>query len=231
MKYDAVLFDAAETLFTTRGSVGEIYSNVAQRFGSTASASEIQRAFIRHFQNTGPLSTGDEKQWWKDVVRRVFSDVGMVDDFDSFFDEVYGLFRDSRGWVLFPETRQVLEEFHRAEMKLGVISNFDSRIYTVLRDLSILSLFDSVTISSETGFAKPQPEIFQAAVRSLGVSPARTLFAGDSLLDDFQAGQNAGLEAILVDRPGRYAAMRSVRRIASLRELLPIAGINSKQLT
>jgi hypothetical protein len=33
----------------------------------------------------------------------------MIEDFDLFFDEVYDLFRDSRGWMLFPETRQVLE--------------------------------------------------------------------------------------------------------------------------
>ena len=85
MNYDAVLFDAAETLFTTRGSVGEIYRSVAERFGSTASAPEIQAAFSRHFPHSGPLTTQQEKQWWKDVVRRVFSDVGMVKDFDGFF--------------------------------------------------------------------------------------------------------------------------------------------------
>lgn len=231
MNYNAVLFDAAETLFTTRGSVGEIYSHVARRFGSTASAAGIQEAFNRHFPHSGPLSTDNEKQWWREVVRRVFSEVGMVDDFNGFFDEVYELFRDSRGWMLFPETREVLEEFDRTGMKLGVISNFDSRLYTVLRDLGILLFFDSITICSETGFAKPQPEIFLAAVNSLGVPPDRTLFTGDSLLDDFQAGQNAGLDAFLLDRSGRYAAMQSVRRIASLRELLPIAGLRAKQLT
>ena len=43
MNYDAVLFDAAETLFTTRGSVGAIYSSVARKFGSTASASRYRK--------------------------------------------------------------------------------------------------------------------------------------------------------------------------------------------
>ena len=227
MNYDAVLFDAAETLFTTRGSVGAIYSGVAQKFGSTASPSAIQEAFRRHFPHSGPLSSDTEKAWWKDVVRRVFSDVGMIEDFDLFFDEVYDLFRDSRGWMLFPETRQVLEELRHNQLKLGVISNFDSRLYSVLEDLHIRSFFDTVTICSETGSAKPQPEIFQAAIHSLGVEPGRILFTGDSLLDDFQAGQNVGLAAFLLDRSGRYSAMQSVRRLTSLRELLPMAGISS----
>jgi putative hydrolase of the HAD superfamily len=224
MKFDAVLFDAAETLFTTRGSVGEIYSNVARNFGSTASPSEIQSAFERHFPRSGPLSTDNEKQWWKDVVHRVFTDVGMIEPFDAFFDQVYELFRDSRGWMLFPETREVLEVLRNRGLKLGVVSNFDSRLYAVLKDLRILEFFDAVTICSETGFAKPQPEIFDAATKALKVRHDRTLFTGDSLVDDFVAARDTGLEAWLLDRSGRYAAMKSVRRITSLLELLTITG-------
>lgn len=227
MNYDAVLFDAAETLFTTRGSVGTIYSGLAQKFGSTASPSEIQQAFNRSFQHSGPLTPDTEKQWWKDVVYRVFSDVGMVQDFDRFFDEVYDLFRDSRGWMLFPETREVLQELRRNQVKLGVISNFDSRLYSVLEDLQIRSFFESVTICSETGFAKPQPEIFHAAIRALGLGTPQIVFVGDSLLDDFQAARNVGLRALLLDRSGRYAAMTSVERISSLFDLLPIAGVTA----
>ncbi|HZI51498.1 MAG TPA: HAD-IA family hydrolase, partial [Terriglobia bacterium] len=189
MKFDAVLFDAAETLFTTRGSVGEIYSAVARRFGSTAPPSEIQEAFTKHFPHSGPLDPQNEKLWWKNVVFAVFSEVGMIQDFDRFFEEIYDLFRDSRAWMLFPETRHVLEELHRNRLKLGVISNFDSRLYSVLKDLGIDSLFDAVTICSEVGYAKPQPQIFAAALRALGVRADRTVFTGDSLVDDFQAGR------------------------------------------
>ena len=221
MNFEAALFDAAETLFTTRGSVGDIYHSVAQKYGSLASAPEIHEAFIRQFRHSGPLTTDNEKRWWKDVVHRVFSDVGMVEDFDRFFEEVYDQFRDSRGWRLFPETREVLEELKRKRLKIGAISNFDSRLYSVMKDLDILSFFDSVTISSETGYAKPQPEIFAAAIRAIGVPANRIVFTGDSLVDDFQAGHNAGLEAFLLDRAGRYSAMESVRRIQSLRDLLP----------
>jgi putative hydrolase of the HAD superfamily len=226
MKFDAVLFDAAETLFTTRGSVGEIYSTIARQYGSVSTPEEIHEAFTRYFPHSGPLSPVTEKQWWKDLVFRIFSDVGMIEDFDSFFEDVYDLFRDSRGWMLFPETRQVLENLRDHGLKLGVISNFDSRIYSVLNDLGIRSLFDAVTICSEVGFAKPQPEIFQAALRTLAVAPNRALFTGDSLVDDFHAGQNAGIHTLLLDRSNRYGSMRSVRCISDLRDLLPIVELD-----
>ena len=220
MKFRAVLFDAAETLFTTRGSVGEIYGAVARRYGSQVSADVIQAAFARHFRGAGPLSAQDQSRWWKDVVHRVFSEVGMVENFDRFSDEVYDTFRDSQGWVLFPETLEVLKDLKRRGLKLGVISNFDSRIYSVLDSLGIREFFDAIILSSETGFCKPDPEIFQAAIRKLGVPPSETLLIGDSPHDDVEAGMRAGLSAVLIDRTGRYASKNHLQRIASLIEVI-----------
>jgi putative hydrolase of the HAD superfamily len=139
----AVLFDAAETLFTTRGSVGEIYASIARRFGSQAPSEAIQAAFVRHFRGSGPISIADQKQWWKEIVYRVFSEVGMVEDFDEFFDRVYDQFRDSQGWMLFPETFEVLQQLRTLGVRLGIISNFDTRIYSVLESLGIRDFFEA----------------------------------------------------------------------------------------
>jgi putative hydrolase of the HAD superfamily len=144
----------------------------------------------------------------------------MVSSFDLFFDDVYEQFRDGRGWRLFPETLEVLEELRRRQYKLGVISNFDSRVYSVMKSLKILSYFDSITISSETGYAKPHPEIFRAAIRTAGVPGNRILFVGDNLEDDVQAGAAAGLHTILIDRQARYSGATAVPTIQNLRQLL-----------
>jgi putative hydrolase of the HAD superfamily len=220
MKYRAVLFDAAETLFTTRGSVGEIYGGVARQYGSQASADAIQAAFLRNFRGAGPLSIQDQKRWWKDVVYRVFNEVGMIENFDQFFDQVYDKFRDSQGWVLFPETVEVLKELKSLGLKLGVISNFDSRIYSVMDSLGIRQFFDAITLSSETGYSKPDSEIFAAAVAALGVPASATLLVGDSPQDDVEAGMRAGLSAILIDRRGRHSERSHLRRISSLKEVV-----------
>jgi putative hydrolase of the HAD superfamily len=222
--YDAVLFDAAETLFTTNGTVGDLYSQSAREFGSTATAAEIDAAFKRQFSRSGPRDRATEKAWWKDVVRRVFNDVGMVGDFDGMFDHIYDRFRGAGGWSLFPETRETLGTLKGQGLKLGIISNFDSRIYGVLDALGIRSFFDSVTISSEAGYAKPQPEIFQAAVRSLDVPAWRALFVGDSLADDVEAGSAAGLDAVLIDRTDHYVGV-PYPRIRSLSETLRLCAL------
>jgi putative hydrolase of the HAD superfamily len=216
----AVLFDAAETLFTTRGSVGEIYASIARRFGSQAPSEAIQAAFVRHFRGSGPISIADQKQWWKEIVYRVFSEVGMVEDFDKFFDRVYDQFRDSQGWMLFPETFEVLQQLRTLGVRLGIISNFDTRIYSVLESLGIRDFFEAITTSSETGYSKPHPQIFAAATRNLGVAASEILLVGDSVHDDIEPALQAGLTAVLIDRQGRYADYHSVRRISSLSEVL-----------
>jgi putative hydrolase of the HAD superfamily len=221
MRFRAVLFDAAETLFTTRGSVGEIYAGIARRYGSQASPENVQAAFAREFRGAGPLSPSDEKRWWKDVVYRVFSEVGMIDNFDEFFEDVYNKFQDSQGWMLFPETLEILRHLKIMGLKLGIISNFDTRIYSVMTSLGIRDFFDAVILSSETGYSKPDREIFAAAVQALGVPASEILLVGDSLYDDVLAGLQAGMAAVLIDRNNRYTSQQ-VQRISSLTELTSI---------
>jgi len=221
MRFRAVLFDAAETLFTTRASVGEIYAGIARQYGSQADPKLIQAAFVRHFRGAGPLSVQDQKRWWKDVVYRVFTEVGMVENFDEFFERVYDKFRDSQGWMLFPETVDVLKELKTLGLKLGIISNFDTRIYSVLDSLGIRHFFDAVTISSEAGYSKPAAEIFEVAARALGVPASAILLVGDSPHDDVEAAIRSGMSGLLLDRTGRYDGKSHLQRISLLKEVIP----------
>jgi putative hydrolase of the HAD superfamily len=91
-----------------------------------------------------------------------------------------------------------------------------------MRSLGILEFFDSVTISSESGFAKPNPGIFEAAIRSMGMPASQILLVGDSLRDDVEAGIQAGLAAVLIDRFERYPSATHVHRIGSLTEVFPL---------
>ena len=127
----------------------------------------------------------------------------MVDDFEKFFDEVYDRFRDSEGWVLFPKPCEVLTELKNRRVKLGVISNFDNRVYTVMDSLDIRAILRCVSLSSsETGYCKPDPEIFHRRPCDRSAIRPKILFVGDSLHDDVEAGIRAGLRAVLIDRTG-----------------------------
>jgi len=232
-KIRVVFFDAAETLFHVNGSVAEIYLRHARRFGfqqNPDSLAAIKLAFSRAFRDAPPpvFAVTDpaklkqsERLWWFDIVHNVFYRVGMFERFDEFFDEVFAVFEQAESWKLFPETVSTLDALRGRGVELGIISNFDSRLFAVLRGLGVADRFDTVTISSLAQAAKPAPKIFQQALEKHAVDPEEAMHVGDSLRDDVEGAMKVGMAAVLLDRQGKQAG-GSVQSIKTLEELLPI---------
>ncbi|HEX3033685.1 MAG TPA: HAD-IA family hydrolase [Thermodesulfobacteriota bacterium] len=220
----AVFFDAADTLFRVKEGVGNVYWGVAKKYGSNSTPEQIHDAFSKAFKSAPPMAFPGtepherevlEKRWWYDIVEKVFQEVGMFERFEAYFDELFETFR-SRAWDLFPETIEVLSSLRREGVTLGVISNFDSRIYNVCADLGITDYFDDFVISSEVGFAKPSPEIFSLALERNKVLPSESLHVGDSLNLDFYGAQAVGIRALLLDREGRYKSRLDISSVDNL---------------
>jgi putative hydrolase of the HAD superfamily len=148
--------------------------------------------------------------------------VGMFERFDEFFDHVFRVFEDHRSWRLFPETASTLTRLKAQGLEIGIISNFDSRLFPVMRGLGIADVFDTVTISSLAQAAKPAPQIFHIALEKHAVDPEEALHIGDSLRDDVEGAKKAGLHAVLLDREGRQqqADVRSIQNLEGLFSLL-----------
>jgi len=228
-----VFFDAADTLFQVKGSVAEMYLHHAVQYGfsqTQESLPAIKQAFSRAFREAPPpifVATEpaqlkqSERLWWFDVVHNVFYRVGMFERFDDFFDRIFEVFEDAGSWRLFPETLSTLTGLKASGMELGVISNFDSRLFPVMRGLGIADLFDTITISSLAQAAKPSAKIFQLALDKHAVDPEEALHVGDSLRDDVEGAGKAGLHAVLLDRQGRSQSS-GIRTITSLDQLMPL---------
>ncbi len=228
-----VFFDAADTLFHVRGSVAEVYLHHAVQFGfrqKADSAAAIKQAFGRAFRDAPPPVFADtdpaqikhsERLWWFDIVHNVFYRVGMFERFDDFFDQVFRVFEDHQSWCLFPETASTLAKLKAHNVELGIISNFDSRLFAVMRGLGIAGAFDTVTISSLTHAAKPAPRIFQVALEKHAVDPDEALHVGDSLKDDVEGARKSGIHAVLLDRDGGQP-QPGIQTITSLDGLFPL---------
>ena len=92
----------------------------------------------------------------------------QFDSFDAFFEELFAYFGDPASWVPLPEVNATLQRLKDTNLKLGIISNFDHRLYRILDGLGLSEFFDTVTISSEAGYAKPARQIFAAALVVVG---------------------------------------------------------------
>ena len=212
LKPEVIFLDAVGTLFGVKGSVGEVYSAIARSFGVLASAEALDTAFYEVFKSSPPPTFPDtppsdipkaEFQWWRDVTQRTFQKVGVLHkflDFNLFFHRLYNHFATAHPWEVYPDVFPCLQRWRDQGIKLGIISNFDSRLYQVLNALHLNSFFSSVTISSQVGAAKPDSKIFQCAIAPYHVSPEQTWHIGDSRKEDYEAAQALGMKGFLLKR-------------------------------
>ncbi len=225
---EVIFFDAAGTLFHVRGSVGEIYTTIARNYGVAGQPAEVEEAFITAFQaksaegmraHAGKDRLQEERLWWMEVVRRAFTGRIPESVLPAYFEEVFNVFRGAAGWVLYPDTITTLRDLRSRGYRLGVLSNFDSRLDDVLANLGIGDFFNGVVFSWSAGFAKPDARIFHHALQVMQVPAANALHVGDSPEDDFAGASGAGLNALLVDRGNDCSDTEGMPRISSLSEL------------
>jgi putative hydrolase of the HAD superfamily len=201
-----VTFDAAGTLIRLLRPPGFVYADIAQEFGYSLNREHLQsafktvwRAFPPPNESDGP-SPDDDRNWWRDFVAATIANAGYsIEPFDRYFATLYESFARPGVWEIFPDIPQVLGELRRLAVRLGVISNFDRRLYRILEDLDVRSTFEHLVISSEIGVRKPARRIFEAAARQFKVNPEEVLHIGDDSEADFDGARSAGFNALLID--------------------------------
>jgi len=227
-KTKAVFFDAAGTLIKSARRVGESYAWIAGKYGKSATPAELFERFRICFKSAPPLAFPGaaskeietlERQWWKQLVTRVFEPWGEFIGFDEYFDELFAYFAQPGSWQLYPETTETLAALKQRGLILAVISNFDSRLIGILNGLNVGASFAHIFVSSSVGYAKPRPEIFDIALAQFGLAPEQALHIGDSEVHDLQGARNAGVRALLIDRD--LSADRAPQhRVNNLRQIL-----------
>jgi HAD superfamily hydrolase (TIGR01509 family) len=86
-------------------------------------------------------------------------------------------------------------------------------------------VFDARIYSSDIGYAKPHPRIFQAALEALGVAAENAVYVGDRLIPDVAGPHGVGMKAILIEVDHRVESHPTITpdaRIAELPELLDV---------
>ena len=225
--YKTIFFDAGGTLLHPHPSVGEIYCEVAARYGASLKAKELDVLFRQAWLKRDGLSSlashsneKIEREWWRGLVFEVIESVGGIRDFETFFDELYRIFGSPEVWRLYPDVREVLETLKAQGKKLAVISNWDSRLFKIVHGLDLERYFDFVLISAVFGASKPSPKIFQEALRQTGADPKDAVHIGDSIEDDIHGALKAGISAVLIDRHPEARPAEYQPVIRDLRELL-----------
>ena len=177
---------------------------------------EIERAAKKRFDDLVAHGAQVDHGFWFLFYSHLLENLSIRDN--AVRDALVEATRISANWCeMRPGTRDALQRI-RKDYRLGVISNADGRIAQVIEGCGIADCFDSITDSGVVGYEKPNPAIFHAALKSMGVDANRSLYVGDFYSVDYLGATRSGMKAILLDVSGAYRG-QDLPRVESLEQL------------
>lgn len=97
-----------------------------------------------------------------------------------------------------PGVKEMLEIL-KEKYKLAIVANAITKVSRVaLKKLDLEKYFDTIVLSRDLGARKPDPEIFNYALRSMWVKGNEAVHVGNSLKTDVQGGKNAGMKTVWI---------------------------------
>jgi len=203
----------------------EVFQRILISLGISRSLDEIKIAFLnseREAKDINLLSSFGKikcEEYWHQWDSLVLKHLKITDNEglgrivqSSWFD-----FVDS---TLYPEVKEVLSELKQRGLKVGLISNgYEEEINLILEKADLeKTTFDIIVGVDTIRQTKPNPDIFKYAISKLNVKPEEAMFVGDSVEADYEGAENAGIQALLLDRTGRNQS--DLRIIKNLKEIL-----------
>ncbi|NET23865.1 MAG: HAD-IA family hydrolase [Okeania sp. SIO1H5] len=221
-----IFFDVGGTLLHPQPSVAEVYQRVAQEHGFEISSGEIRKQFRQAFQQQSKIpldSVAREVSWWRTIVDNTLGSWVDESAMESVFRDLWTVYASPKVWRIAEDAIAVLETLKNREIKLGIISNWDSRLLSLLDSLALSRYFDTIQVSALAGVAKPDPRIFEKALNAVRASAERSLHVGDSVENDLLAPRKMGMQSVLLRSSSEGSlSLANEDRIHSFRELLDL---------
>lgn len=221
-------FDAFGTLIYPEPRAVEVYHRLGLRHGDLRSEAEIGQLFRQQLkeifgrQTNLVTSPQIELERWRTFVQRIY---GRLPQWQTLFDELWEYFSRPQHWKLFDDVSESLMNLKRAGVTLGIASNFDGRLRSIIKGLPPLDELSWVFLSAEIGWRKPAPEFFRFIGERCKCPPSALWMVGDDWNLDAWPASACGWNAVHVDRKQVTPARQSSDRVTCIRSLRELAEI------
>lgn len=207
-QFEAVLFDAGDTLIRLSGSGEQLLYRAAADLGvDPLDPAEVGAVWRRVLDRSGTaeelakgrdLSNARHREVWV----ALYDAAGCERLAPGLSERLYALTVSPESWEAFPDTLPTLKALRDRGLRLGVVSDTGFDLRPALDLLGLTPFVDTVVMSFEYGVCKPAPTVFLTACDQLNASPERTLMVGDNPLTDSGAVA-AGMYVFLLPRPAK----------------------------
>ena len=161
-------------------------------------------------------------QIWLDMYAMMADYCNITQSVDKLTQAVYDEYLLPENWSLFADVEACLRGLKRRGFRLGVISNWDASLESLLRKIGVLPYFDEIIASAAVGCRKPHKAIFEIALERMEASANQAIHVGDLPEADGEGAASAGIRPILIDRQNRFedAPFERVQALSDLVSLL-----------
>ena len=99
--------------------------------------------------------------------------------------------------TLYEDVLPTLDQLQQMDLKLGIISNWDTPLHAMVEELGLTPYFDVIVASHDQRVrsAKPDAAIFEYALNAVDVFPEEAVHVGDSFEADIIGAHTAGIRA------------------------------------
>ena len=221
----AVFFDVDFTLIYPGPMFqDEGYAQFAARFGIAVDRSRFSAA-VRAASSI--LDLAQEHVYDGEIfvryTRRIVEGMGGIGErLDDCAREIYREWAANQHFFLYDDVAPVLNELARREVKIGLISNSHRCLASFQQHFELEGLIAAAVSSSEHGYMKPHPSIFEAAITLAGVTAAESVMVGDSLSHDIDGARRVGMRGVLLHRSDDRPPVTDVPVIRRMGELLEL---------
>jgi putative hydrolase of the HAD superfamily len=225
----AVFFDLYQTLVHYQPAQEELEAAALKSLGIEANAGDLRHPILTANEfiynqfaktNLSQRSREDLMALYSEYQRIVLKEAGIAAD-EKIILRLLGLMQQAKmGLILFDDVIPALDGLKKRNLTLGLISNIEQNMTATLDKLGLSARLDSVVTSQNAGFTKPQPEIFQYALKKSGIGPAEAVYVGDQYQVDMVGARGAGIQGILIDRDNYYQERLDCIKIKTLLELV-----------
>jgi putative hydrolase of the HAD superfamily len=227
----AVFFDVGETLVRPRQPYAELLKEVSHLLGIHPPAPLLMglaaRIYDRVTERTELMlpftfPAAASQRFWYETYHDFFARFLSGADARRLALALLDVLSSPSGYVFFDETVETLTRLRDDGFRLGIISNWEAWLPTLLNETGIASFFEAVVVSGICGCEKPDPRIFTLALEEGRYRPEEVVYVGDRPAHDVAPARQAGITPILLDRDNRYPDYIGPHRIVSLCHLPPI---------
>ncbi|WP_459502916.1 HAD family hydrolase [Bacillus sp. C1] len=188
-----MLFDLDDTLLNRDKAVDTMFLIILEKF----------------YEDVKYSLKNEMLQKFKEYDKRSYGHSDKTKVLESFFDEFPPKYRLPSNYIQdfwnhnFPRcfsinqnTMNIINTI-KMQVKVAIITNGSTqRQKAKIMNTHLNSCFDTIIISEEVGFSKPDKRIFELALNKLNVQPEAALFVGDDIEKDISGCQHANIKGI-----------------------------------